>query len=157
MIVAIILIALVLAIVWYAMRGRAWLKTKPWMARFFAFVEPIETALYRKSETLLISRLMWVGSALVTFNDAVAVMAPSLDWTPITSRLLSGLPEDMRGFVMSGVLMLIGLLIGWLRKRTSKPIEVVAAPTTPETVAAEIKVEEANAEAVQVAKVAEAT
>ncbi len=157
MYVLIVLSLIIGPIVWYAMRGRDWLKAKPWAQGFFARVEPIETFLYKKSETMLVGRMMWLGSAIVTLNDFVAVMAPSLDWTPITSRVLAPVPEDLRGIVVSASLGGIGLLIGWLRKRTAKPIELVAAPTTPETIEAEAKVETANAEAVatvaEVAKV----
>ncbi len=148
----IIILALILAaIVWYAMNGRAWLKTQTWAHGFLSWIEPAEIALYKKSETLLVGRLMWFASGIVTLNDALAVMAPSLDWTPITTRLLGPVPEDLRGIVVTIGLGSIGLLIGWLRKRTAKPIELVAAPTTPATVAVEAKVEQANAEAVAVA------
>ncbi len=154
--VALLILALIIGpIVWYAMHGRSWLKDKPWAHGFFARIEPVEVFLFKKSQTLLVGRLMWLGSAIVTINDSVAVFAPSLDWTPITSRVLAPVPEDMRGIVVSAGLGAIGLLIGWLRKRTAKPIELVAAPTTPETTAAEVKVDAANAEAVATVKVAE--
>lgn len=119
--------AIILAIVlWYALKGRAWLKTKPGTVGFFAWIEPIEIALYRKSETLLVGRLLSVGGVLVTAYDTLAVGFSSLDLTPVTSRLLAGVPEDMRGLVVTATFAAIGMLISWLRKRTTMPVELVA-------------------------------
>lgn len=145
---ALVCVAIVAILVWYALAGRCWLKTQPWAQSFFAFVEPIEAMLYRKSETILVGRMLWVGGAIVTAYDSLAVFASSLDLTPVTARLLYFVPEDMRGIVVSAAIGLLGLIINWMRKRTSKPLELVAAPTTPETIAVEQKVEAANAEAV---------
>ncbi|WP_375413106.1 hypothetical protein [uncultured Bradyrhizobium sp.] len=117
---------LALVLLWYALSGRAWLKTKPWAQGFFAWIEPIEIALYRKSETLLIGRLLWFGGFVVTAYDALALFASSLDLTPLTARLLANVPEDMRGLVLSASFALIGLAISWLRKRVTKPLEIVA-------------------------------
>jgi hypothetical protein len=144
-------IVLVLFVLWYALRGRAWLKERKfvWSERMFELIEPVEIALYKKSETMLVGRLLWVGSAIVTLHDTIAVIAPSMDFAPITSRLLAPVPEDMRGIVTSGGVALIGLLIGWLRKRTSKPLPVVEAPESEATtIIANEKVERTNAQAV---------
>jgi hypothetical protein len=35
--------------------------------------------------------------------------------------------DDLRPLVVTGAVTLIGLLINWLRKRTTKPVEAVAA------------------------------
>lgn len=152
----IVLLIFVALALWYALLGRRWLKNQSWAQGFFATIEPIEIALFKKSETILVARLLWFGGFIVTFYDTIAVFASSLDLTPITARVLSGVPEDMRGLIVSATISGIGLLIGWLRKRTSKPIEIVAAPTTPETIVAEAKVEIANAEAVATVVDAEA-
>lgn len=153
----ILLMCFVAFVVWYALRGRAWLKTKTWAQPFFDFVEPIEIALYRKSETVLMGRLLSVGGFVVTAYDFVAALAPSLDLTPITARLLEPVPADMRGLVLSSFSTAIGLLIVWLRKRTSKPLEVVAAPESdPATVMANARVEAANAQAVATVEAAKA-
>lgn len=147
----IVLLIVVAFLLWYALRGRAWLKEQPWAKPFFSWVEPIERRLYQKSETLLVGRLLSVGGFLVTGYDALAVVMPSLDMTPITNRLLASVPEDLRGTVLSGVLMGLGLLISWLRKRTSKPLEVVALPEdVPHDVAVAVaKVEAATAQVVE--------
>lgn len=118
-----VLLALLL---WYALKGRAWLKTKSWAQGYFSVVEPVEIALYKKSETILVGRLLWLGGSLVTIYDVAAVSFSSLDLTPVTSRVLARVPEDMRGLVVSATFAAIGLLISWLRKRTTQPIEITA-------------------------------
>lgn len=148
-----VLALIVAALVWYVMAGRAWLKAQPWAQSFFAWIEPVEIALYKKSETLLAARALWLGGTIVTFYDAAAVFMPALDWTPVTDRLLSKIPTDLRGLVVTGAIAAIGLLIGWLRKRISKPLEIVALPDkVPDDVAAVVDM----AEAAKVAAVATA-
>jgi hypothetical protein len=116
------------AIVWYALKGRAWLKAKPWAQGFFAWAEPIELALYKKSETILMGRLLSVGGLFVTAYDTLAASVQSLDMTPITTRVMDLLhvAQDMRGLVVSAFITAIGIAVEWLRKRTTKPLEQVA-------------------------------
>jgi hypothetical protein len=123
-----ILSALLAVIIAYAMFGRAWLKRQTWTAGFFAAIEPIEIALFQKSETILIGRLLWVGGLLVTLYDGLAVFLSSLDLTPVTTRLFDFLhvPTDMRSVAATAFITAMGYLINWLRKRTTKPVEVVA-------------------------------
>lgn len=138
-----ITVAIVLLLLWYVLEGRAWLKTKRWADRFFALIEPLELKLYQKSETLLAGRLLSIGGFIVSAYDAVALMLPQLNLTPVTNRLLANVPEDLRGTVISGVLMALGLLISWLRKRTTKPLEMVALPDElPPAVAAKVELAE---------------
>jgi hypothetical protein len=143
LIIAAILAALLL---WYAMKGRAWLKKQPWAQSFFAWIEPIELALYRKSETILVGRLLWVGGLFVTFYDAIAFYAGSLDLTPITTRLFNwlGIPPDMQNLSVTAFIGVLGLLINWLRKRTTKPIELVEAPENSLPPAASLAVAQAE-------------
>lgn len=112
----------------YALFGRQWLKRQSWTAGFFAWIEPIEIALFKKSETILVGRLLWIGSLLVTFYDMAAVFLSSLDLTPVTTRVFDFLhvAPDLRSVVTTAAITVIGLLINWLRKRTTKPLEVVA-------------------------------
>jgi hypothetical protein len=148
-----ILLALVAFVVLYVMWLRKWLKTQRWADGFFAAIEPFEIALYKKSETLLVSRALWVGGLLVSSYDAIAIFATQLDWTPLTARVLSDVPEDLRGLVVSVAIGAIGLLIGWMRKRTTKPIEIVElsdANMTPQVAAAVAGAEAAKVEAVAV-------
>lgn len=157
MIVGITTAIIVAILVWYALVGRAWLKTKPATMGFFAWIEPTEIALYRKSETLLMGRLLSVGGLLVTAYDTMAVMFSGLDLTPVTSRVLSKVPDDMRGLVVTATFAAIGFLISWLRKRTTTPIELVAVPdksVTPKVAEAIAMADATKTEAV--AAVAEA-
>lgn len=143
----------------YALVLRPWLKQKAWAKRFFDWIEPFEIALFQKSETILVGRLLWVGSAFVTFYDGIAAFAKSLDLTPLTTRALDFLhiPQDMRSLTMTSFIGALGLLINWLRKRTTKPVELVAAPeatATPEVKVALAAADEAKDQAVATVKAA---
>lgn len=121
----IILTGVIVLLVWYAMAGRAWLKSQWWAEGFFAWIEPIEIRLYQKSETVLMGRLMWVGGAIVTLYDSLATFVTSLDLTPVTNRMFSFIPADLRPLTISSGLIGVGLLITWLRKRTTKALDQV--------------------------------
>ncbi len=154
-----VLILLALLVLAYVLEGRAWLKTKPWTQGLFAWIEPCEIALYKKSETLLAGRLLSVGGFLVSAYDTLALAVPQLDLTPVTNRLLHQVPDDLRGLVLSGACVGAGQLISWLRKRTSTPLEIVALPDDmPPEVAAKVEqaqdVKEQAVAAVQDAKAA---
>lgn len=117
-------------IVWYALKGRSWLKTKPWAEGFFSWIEPIEIALYKKSETILMGRLIWVGGLFVTAYDSAAAFLPNLDLTPITTRIFDALhvANDFRALATSAFIAAIGLAINWMRSKVTKPLSEVAAP-----------------------------
>ncbi|PAY07195.1 hypothetical protein CK489_15460 [Bradyrhizobium sp. UFLA03-84] len=114
----------------YALVLRPWLKKQSWAQRFFAWVDPIELVLFKKSETILVGRLLWLGGLVVTAYDGAATFVTSLDLTPITTRFFDWLnvPADMRGLSISAFVGIIGLLINRLRKTTTKPLELVAVP-----------------------------
>lgn len=148
-----IAILIVVAILVYAMWGRAWLRQQTWAQRFFTAIEPFEIFLFKKSETILVGRLLWVGGFFVTAYDALALFASSLDLTPVTTRLFDFLhvPPDMRGLTATAALALIGQVVVWLRKRTTKPIEVVAVAQqdiTPAVAQALVAAEATKQEAV---------
>lgn len=144
------IIALVLV---YALWGRSWLKSKPWAQPFFAWVEPLEIFLFRKSETILFARLKMFTGLLLT----VLTQAGTIDLTPI----MPFVPEQYQGVlrVAFNLMPLIITAVGWmdqnLRNATTKPIELVAVPETGLT--AEVKVaiaqaDEAKEQAVAVVK-----
>lgn len=152
-----LIVIIVCLIVLYALVGREWLKTKPWGQRFLAWVEPVELALFKKSETILMGRLLWVGSLFVTFYDGIAVFATSLDLTPITTRVMDALhiAQDFRGLVVTAFIAIIGRIITWLRDRTTKPIELVAvsdSTVTPAQTAAIATADVAKDQAVAAVK-----
>lgn len=149
-----ILIAIVVLIALYAIWGRPWLKKQPWAQKFFAWADPLELALFKKSETILVGRLLWFGGLFVTFYDSIATFAHSLDLTPITTRIFDWLqiPPDMRSLSMSAFIGILGLLINRLRKTTTKPLELVAVPAaavTPQVAETMAAAEEAKQQAVQ--------
>ena len=111
-------------LLWYALKGRVWLKTKAWTAPFFAWVEPIEIALYKKSETILFARLKIVSGLLLT----VLTQIGTIDLTP----LMPFVPEKWAPYVhiafnlMPLIISVIGAVDEKLRNGVTKPIELVA-------------------------------
>jgi len=110
----------------YALWGREWLKTKSWAQPFFAWVEPIEIVLFRKSETILFARLkvVWGVALTVLMQLSSAKLAP----------LLPFIPEKHRGIAEAAInslpllLSLLGAADEKQRLTTTKPIELVAVP-----------------------------
>lgn len=125
----------VAVILWYALAGRAWLKAKPWAQGFFVAIEPFEIFVFQKSETILVSRLLELGSLIVASYDAIAVFVTSYDMTPVTTRVFDALhiPPDVRGVTMAGFVFVMARIVARLRKRTTKPLEVVAVATADVT------------------------
>jgi hypothetical protein len=130
-------------LLWYAIQGREWLKSKPWAQGFFAWVEPVEIALFKKSETILFARLLSGLGAVLTFLTQIG----EINLTPI----IPFVPEKYQGFVTFGVNCLplviscLGAIVEWLRNRTTRPIELVAVPET--TAPPEVKAAIADADA----------
>jgi hypothetical protein len=149
-----IILSLITALLlWYALQGRDWLKSKSWAQGFFARVEPIEILLFKKSETILVARLLQGLGAILTllqyFNGA--------DLTPI----LPLVPLKYQFYLTTAVncvpllLNVIGAIIERLRNKTTKPIELVAVPDkvvaeSPELQDVIAKADDAKVEAVAV-------
>ena len=156
MTVFLLVLALLMALAFiYALVLRPWLKKQPWTQSFFASVDALESALFKKSETILVGRLLWVGGLFVTFYDGLATFVHSLDITPLTTRIFDWLqiPPDMRNLSATAAIGIIGLIINKLRAATTKPLDVVALPqsqVTPATAQAIAKADAANQQAVQV-------
>jgi hypothetical protein len=125
---ALLIIAGILVL--YALTIRPWLKKQPWAQGFFGKIEGIETALYKKSETVLVGRLVWLSGFIVSAYDATAEFVKSLDLTPLTTRIFDALhiAPDLRPLTVSALLTGLGLAMVKLRKATTKPLEQVAAP-----------------------------
>jgi hypothetical protein len=126
----IILAAISVAVVlWYALGGLAWLKSKPRAQKFFAAVEPFEIAQYKKSETILLARLkMLLGATL-----AVLTSLGQIDLTPIMLFVPAERQDVVRALfnLLPLIITLVGLMDGRLRRRTTKPIELVAIRRNP--------------------------
>ena len=155
MTIFLLVLALLVALAFiYALVLRPWLKKQPWAQGFFANVDTLESALFKKSETILVGRLLWIGGLFVTFYDGLAVFVHSLDITPLTTRIFDWLqiPPDMRNLSATAAIGIIGLIINKLRKATTKPLDVVALPqaqVTPAAAQAIAKADVANQQAVQ--------
>jgi hypothetical protein len=155
MTIFLLVLALIVALAFiYALVLRPWLKKQSWAQGFFASVDTLESALFKKSETILVGRLLWIGGLFVTFYDGLAVFVHSLDITPLTTRIFDWLhvPPDMRNLSATAFVGILGLLINRLRKTTTKPLDVVALPqaqVTPAAAQAIAKVDAANQQAVQ--------
>jgi hypothetical protein len=121
---------LVGALMLYALVIRPLIRKTTWGAAFLDKIEAAEIALYKKSETMLVGRLVWVGGLLVSAYDALAEFAKQLDLTPLTTRIFDALhiPPDLRGLTASAAVMGLGFMIVKLRKDTTKPLALVAAP-----------------------------
>ena len=140
-------------LLWYALQGREWLKSKEWSQGFFAWIEPVEIALYKKSHTILIARLKMLSGVILTTLTQIG----AIDLTPI----MPFVPDKYEPYVRAAfnllplVLTLMGAVDEKLRNATTKPIELVAIPEktvaeNPELAAVIEVAEIAKAEAVQV-------
>ncbi len=113
-------------LLWYAMVGRAWLKTKPWAASFLSWIEPVEIALFKKSETILFARINTSLGVILT----VLTQLGAIDITP----LMPFVPPKYAGIVRAVysciplALSFFGAIVEWLRNRTTMPVELVAVP-----------------------------
>lgn len=155
MTIVLLVLALFVALAFiYALVLRPWLKKQSWAQGFFANVDTLESALFKKSETILVGRLLWIGGLFVTFYDGLATFVHTLDLTPLTTRIFDWLqiPPDMRNLSATAAIGIIGLLINRLRKSTTKPLDVVSLPqtqTTPAAAQAIARADVANQQAVQ--------
>lgn len=134
----------VAAIAWWALYGRAWLKAQPWewSKRYFAWIEPLEISIYKKSETILLARTKMALGVTLT----VLTQFRLIDLTPLWPIV----PDQYEFYIQTAfnLLPLLITLLGWmderLRNTSTKPIELVALPDNlpPEL---EAKVAEADA------------
>lgn len=155
-IIAIISVLFAIYVVW----GRPWMRKAPWAAAFFAWIEPIEIALWWKSETVLKARAKMLLGLLLTF----LTQTQTLDITPLMPLVPDAWEPTVK--VIWNMIPMILTLGGWvdekLRKDTSQPLELVALPDA--TVAASpalqdivAKAEEVKVEAAAMAPEVKAT
>jgi hypothetical protein len=139
MTIFLLVLALLVALAFiYALVLRPWLKKQSWAQGYFTAIEPYEIALFKKSETVLVGRLVWFGGLFVTLYDGFVAYFGSLNFEPLTSRVMDFLhiPTDLRGVTLSAFVTALGLAIVRLRKTTTKPLELVAVPDAQVTPAA---------------------
>jgi hypothetical protein len=138
----IVLAVLAAVLLIYALVGREWLKSKTWAQGFFALVEPVEIALFKKSETILFARLKIVtGFVLTILTQFGAInLAPFIPFVPEKYQTWVNIAVN----AMPMLLSVVGMIDEWLRNRTTKPIELVAVKEA--TAAPEVKSAIAQAE-----------
>lgn len=144
-------------LLWYALQGREWLKSKPWAQGFFAWVEPIELALFKKSETILVARLLsFLGVVLTILTQISSIdLSPLMPFVPDEYALYAHVAFNSIPLLITG----LGAVVEWLRNRTTKPIELVAVAErdiTPEVADAIGAADSAKVEAVAVVEAAKA-
>ncbi|MGY3605655.1 MULTISPECIES: hypothetical protein [unclassified Bradyrhizobium] len=110
----------------YAIEGRAWLKRQPWAKGFFDWVEPIEIALFKKSETILFARLLSALGIVLTFLTQIGDinLTPLMPLVPDKYQVIVSMTINCIPLAIS----FIGMIVEWLRKKTTKPVELVAVP-----------------------------
>jgi hypothetical protein len=131
------------------------LRKQDWAKPFFDAIEPIERALWWKSETILFARFKIVVGLVLT----LLTQAQAIDITP----LMPFVPDAWEPFVkvLWNAMPLTITVMGWvderLRKDTTKPLEIVAMRTdAPESVkAAADAVAVASADVVDAVKTTE--
>src|SRR6185503_4617498 len=102
------------------------LKSKSWAQGFFALVEPVEIALFKKSETILVARLLSGLGIVLTFLTQIS----TIDLTPI----MPFVPEKYAIYVQVAfnslplMITALGAIVERLRNQTTKPLELVAVP-----------------------------
>ena len=83
-------------------------------------IDRVEATLWDRSRTMLSARLYWLSGALVSIHELGA--AAGLDWTPFTDAVGGLVPEQWRGLLVGGILIVTGLLFAWLRKVTTEAL-----------------------------------
>jgi len=122
--------ALAILLVVYALWLRSWLQAQPWAAPFFAWVGPIERALFKKSKTILFARL----KIIVGVGLTVLTQMGTLDLTP----MMPFIPEQYHGVAQVAfnllplLISVMGMADERLRNATTQPIELVALPDDKE-------------------------
>jgi len=132
----------------YAVIIRPWLRKKPWMQWFFAnpVVEWIEIHLWRKSETILVAR----GLQAVGAIGAAAGYLGGIDWSIVAPVV----PEKWQPFLpmLPMFFNALGGIMEWLRRDTTKPLELV---DVPQEVSQKVATKLENADAAMIEAVAE--
>lgn len=113
------LIGLAAFVALYVVWLRPWLRDKPWAQGFFARVEPVEIVLWRKSESILWARFLQAVGLVVPLLQFIG----AVDITPY----LAIVPDGYAPYLLL-VIFVAGQIGERLRKDTTKPLDVVAAP-----------------------------
>lgn len=113
------LLVLIAFTILYVLFLRNWLKEQPWAKGFFAWIEPYEIALWRKSETILWARFLIVLGLIPPILEQLGDLSGSG-----IERLL---PEKYQA-LWTLSFTVIGIVNEFLRRSTTKPLEIVELP-----------------------------
>jgi hypothetical protein len=146
----IVLFVVFLAFVW-AIWARKWMAAQPWAKGFFAVFEPWEITLWRKSQTILKARTLMVLGGILTFMTQLG----TLDISPLMPLVPDEYEPAVRiAFNMLPLLVsVLGFIDEWMRRDTTKPLELVAV--AEESAPANVKAILDEAEAAKLQAVAE--
>lgn len=148
-ILIVLLLVTLLVLVW-VLHGRSWLKARPWgwSRRLFAWLDPIEIALWRKSETILFARFKVLIGVVLTLLTNLG----QLDLTPLVAVFPERHQSIARTFItfIPLTITMLGMVDEYLRRTTTKPLDVVSvSDMAPAEVKAAVReVEKTNREAV---------
>lgn len=136
----------VLLLIWILFLRR-FLKSHGYAQGFFAWIEPFEISVYKKSETILWARIQQLGGLVISTIQLVGVF----DITPF----LPIVPERHRVWVsvLPGACVSVnGIITEYQRRNSTKPVDVVALPDQlpPEVAVAVAKADAAKDNAVAV-------
>lgn len=157
MTILIVLAVITGLLLWYALQGREWLKSKPWAQGFFAWIEPIEIFVFKKSETILVARTLSGLGVVLTFLTQISTidLTPIMPFVPEKYALYVQIAFNALPLAITG----LGAIVERLRNRTTKPIELAALPDkivaeNPKVAEAVAMAEATKTEAVAVTAVA---
>lgn len=140
-------------VVVYAVWLRPLMRVTPWGKAWLDKVEPLERALWKKSETILVGRTLTVLGGFLTLATQLGTIdiTPLMPLVPEQHRVKVTLIWNMLPIVVS----VLGWLIEQLRYDVTKPVEIVAmrtdAPAEVKALAADAAV--ANAVAAEAVKI----
>ena len=114
-----ILLGFIAFVIIYVVFLRNWLKERTWAKGFFAWIEPYEIALWRKSETILWARFLIVLGLIPPILEQLGELSGS--------GIERFLPEKYQA-LWTLSFTVIGVVNEFLRRSTTKPLEIVALP-----------------------------
>jgi len=115
---SLIVIGVLILLIWlYVMLLRPILVVR--YPQFGAFAE-WEQTLYKRSRTVLVARSYQIAGWIVGVQALLA--QAGVDTTPFTSQLTDMVPEKYRALVVSGGLIITGIIFVKLRKMTANPV-----------------------------------
>lgn len=118
----VIMMFLVAFAIVYVLYLKPMLRKIPTFATLYDRLDVIESMLWQRSRTILLARATWLMALLVAVHDGIIQLVGGLDWTPISNRLLSNIPDDLRPVVIAGGIALLGVIFEQMRRISTGPV-----------------------------------